>query len=113
MEAHFAEQGGSHSASADVNISGDGQIYGGGALDGKIFGHKEGAYAVTVSSTAESFLCTGLFDHAPGSVKSEVTSLHCTNGASGTAVLATNRSGNGQTMTVTLTDGTGGYVLFR
>ena len=56
--------------------------------------------------------CTGLFRHAPGTVASESTSVHCVDGAHGTAVLVRNRSGNGSTLTMTLTNGTGGYVIF-
>lgn len=116
IEAHMREQGnhadhsGGASAAADVNISGNGMIYGGSALNGRIFGHTEGAYAVTVAGG--SLACTGLFRHAPGTVRSESASIHCTDGASGTAVLVRNKSGNGSTLTVNLTNGTGGYVLF-
>ena len=106
------EGGGESTASQDVNVSGNGTIYGGGAVQGRIFGHKEGAYAVSITGTADRLTCTGLFKHPPGVVKSEVASLHCTNGAAGNAVLTNNRGGNGQTMTFTLTNGTGGYVLF-
>ncbi|MGR3313979.1 SH3 domain-containing protein [Roseovarius indicus] len=115
--AHMREHG-SHadhsapaaSAAADVNISGNGTIYGGSALNGRIFGHKEGAYALAISGG--DLTCTGLFRHAPGTVRSESSGVHCINGASGTAVLVRNRSGNGYTLTLTLTNGTGGYVLF-
>jgi len=97
-------------ASTDVNISGSGTIYGGDSLTGQTFGHKEGAYALTVSGGGN--LCTGLFRHAPGTVGSEATSVHCTDGAHGSAVLVRSRSGNGNTLTMTLTNGVGGYVLF-
>ncbi|GLT08368.1 SH3 domain-containing protein [Sulfitobacter porphyrae] len=117
VEAHMREQGnhadhsgGGSSGSANVSISGSGTIYGGGALNGAIFGHKEGAYALTM--TGGGLTCTGLFRHAPGTVRSESTSVHCTNGASGTAVLVRNRSGSGYTLSFTLTNGTGGYVIF-
>lgn len=97
-------------AAANINVSGTGTIYGGASLRGRIFGHKEGAYALTVSG--DGLTCTGLFRHAPGSVGSESTSVHCVDGAHGLAVLARNRGGNGNTLTMTLTNGTGGYVLF-
>ena len=117
VEAHMREQGnhadhssGGAAAAADVNISGNGMIYGGAALNGQIFGHREGAYAITL--TGGGLTCTGLFHHAPGTVRSESTSVHCTDGANGTAVLVQNKSGHGYTLTVTLTNGTGGYVIF-
>lgn len=116
VEAHMREQGnhadhsGGGLTAADVNVSGNGTIYGGSALNGRIFGQKEGAYALTVSGSG--LTCTGLFRHAPGTVRSESASVHCTDGASGTAVLVRNNSGNGSTLTMTLTNGTGGYVLF-
>lgn len=116
VERHMREQGnhadhsGGGSSSAEVRISGRGTIYGGDALTGNIFGHKEGAYALTVSGGGMT--CTGLFRHAPGVVQSETTSVHCIDGAHGTAVLVRNRSGRGSTLTLTLTNGTGGYVLF-
>lgn len=97
-------------ATSDVNISGSGTIYGGAALTGRIFGHKEGAYALTVSGGG--LVCTGLFRHAPGTVGSESSTVHCIDGAHGSAVLVRNRSGNGSTLTLSLTNGTGGYVIF-
>ncbi|MBN9888971.1 SH3 domain-containing protein [Salipiger abyssi] len=105
--------GADHSGGAsttDVNVSGSGTIYGGASLNGRIFGHKEGAYALTVSG--DGLTCTGLLRHAPGTVGSESTNVHCVGGAHGLAVLVRNRSGNGSTLTITLTNGTGGYVLF-
>lgn len=102
--------GSSASVAADVNTSGNGVIYGGGATNGRIFGHKEGAYALTVSG--DGMTCTGLLQHAPGGVRSQTSSIHCTNGASGSGVLVTNRSGKGHTLTFTLTHGSGGYVIF-
>ncbi|EAQ03489.1 hypothetical protein OB2597_02677 [Pseudooceanicola batsensis HTCC2597] len=104
-----ADHGGGAPAS-DINISGSGTIYGGTSLTGRIFGHREGAYALTV--TGDGVTCTGLFRHAPGTVGSESTTVHCIGGAHGTAVLVRNRNGRGHTLTMTLTNGTGGYVLF-
>ncbi len=98
--------------SQKVNLSGTGTFYGGDALRGTITGHREGAYALAFQSTQGSLLCTALIKHVPGTVKSEAAAVHCTNGAAGTAVLARNRSGNGLTMSFTLNDGEGGYVLF-
>lgn len=98
--------------SQNVNLSGTGTFYGGDALRGTITGHREGAYALAFQSVQGSLLCTALIKHVPGTVKSEAAAVHCTNGAAGTAVLARNRSGNGLTMSFTLNDGEGGYVLF-
>lgn len=106
-----ANHSGGGSANANVNIRGNGTIYGGGATNGSIVGHKEGAYALVIS--ADRLVCTGLLKHAPGVVRTEAASVHCSNGANGTGVLAANRNGRGHTMTFTLTDGTGGYVLFN
>lgn len=117
VEAQMREQGFglgdgklSIGMSSDVNISGAGTIYGGGALTGRIFGHKEGAYALALSGGG--LTCTGLVRHEPGSVRSETLPVHCVDGASGSAVLVRNRSGNGYTLSITLTNGTGGYVIF-
>lgn len=97
-------------ATSDVSLSGSGTIYGGAALNGRIFGHAEGAYALTVSG--DGLTCTGLLQHAPGVVGSETTTVHCVDGSHGTALLVRNRNGRGSTLTMTLTNGTGGYVLF-
>ena len=117
IEAHRREQGiaiGQGDASiamqSGVNLSGNGTIYGGGGLTGRIFGHKEGAYALALAGGG--LTCTGLVRHAPGTVRSETLPVHCINGASGSAVLVRNRSGKGYTLSVTLTNGTGGYVIF-
>lgn len=104
-----ADHGGG-AAATSVNISGSGTVYGGASLNGRIFGHKEGAYALAVSG--DGLACTGLFRHAPGTVASETTTVHCVDGAHGTAVLVLGRGGNRSTLTMTLTNGTGGYVLF-
>ncbi|ETA53813.1 SH3 domain-containing protein [Ponticoccus alexandrii] len=116
VEAHMREQGnhadhsaGNAPASGNVTLSGNGTIYGGSALKGSIFGHKEGAYALAITGGVN---CTGLLRHAPGTVRSEAVTVHCTDGASGLATLVRNRSGNGSTLTMTLTNGTGGYVMF-
>lgn len=106
-EARAPSTGG---GSRDVRLRGSGTIYGGEAMSGSIFGHAEGAYALTISSG--KLVCTGLLKHRPSSVRSEATQIHCTTGASGVATLARNRSGNGMTVAFTLDDGTGGYVLF-
>ncbi len=99
--------------SANVNLSGQGTFYGGDTVKGSIVGHREGAYALIVQAGGGSPLCTGLIKHVPGSVASEAVSVHCTDGAHGTAVLARNRSGHGLTMAFTLSDRSGGYVLFQ
>ena len=97
-------------ASANVDLRGTGTIYGGAALTGQVTGHAEGAYALVVSG--EGLYCTALLQHTPGSVGSETTTAHCADGAGGSAVFASNRSGNGFTMTLTLSNGVGGYVIF-
>lgn len=99
--------------SADVNLTGTGAFYGGDNLNGRITGHREGAYAVIINSVAGSPVCTGLIRHAPGTVRTEAVNLHCTDGASGTGVLATNRSGQGFTFPFTFRGGGGGYVTFN
>ncbi len=115
VEAYMREQAGSDfhegggSASANVDISGNGTIVGGPSLRGRIFGHDEGRYALSMSGSG--LTCTGIVRHAPGSVGSEATNVHCTNGAHGTAVIARTRSG-GVLVTFNLSDGAGGYVSF-
>lgn len=112
MGGDHATGGGQAPASADVNVTGSGQIYGGGMTEGRIFGHREGAYTVTISAPHDGLMCTGLYAHAPGTVRSQMTTLHCTNGASGPASLVLNRNGRGSTLTFSLSDHSGGYVLF-
>ncbi len=118
VERYMREQGGAANhggggrASTDVNMNGAGYITGGGRTEGRIFGHSEGHYAVVVTSAADSLTCTGTLAHAPGVVRSETASLHCTNGAAGTALLVTSRNGNHHTLTFNLNDGVGGLVQF-
>lgn len=47
---------------ATTDVSGSGTMHGDASLIGRIFGHKEGAYALTVSG--DGLTCTGLFRHA-------------------------------------------------
>ncbi len=93
----------------DVNVSGTGQIIGGGTLTGRIFGHREGHYAL--SMTGHKLTCTGSLEHAPDNAESETTTLHCTNGEQGTAIITKKK--DGQLLTFNLGDGTGGYINFR
>lgn len=109
VESFMREQGGSASAGgggSNLNVSGSGTIYGGSALRGSIIGHREGHYALIL--TGDGMTCTGVIRHAPGTVGSEASSIHCTNGAHGTAVLAK----NGRVLSFNLSNGTGGYVTF-
>jgi hypothetical protein len=110
VERYMREQGSSASAggsaSGNANISGNGTIYGGGPLSASIIGHREGHYALVM--TGDGMTCTGVVRHAPGTVGSEAISIHCTNGAHGTAVLAK----NGRLLSFNLLNGTGGYATF-
>lgn len=101
-------EGGGGQASGTVNMSGTGTIIGGGVLTGNVSGHREGHYAL--SMIGNGLTCTGLVKHAPGTVGSESTNIHCSNGAHGLAVIAT-RS-NGTLLTFNLSDGTGGFINF-
>lgn len=117
VERYMREQGGGGNVEGgggnrDVNLQGDGLFHGAGRASGKIFGHREGAYAIIVSSLDGGPTCTGSLAHAPGDVRSEMTSMHCTNGVSGMGTLVRNRSGGHYTLTFTLTDGETGYVTF-
>jgi uncharacterized protein YraI len=113
VEGHMREtagsdfhEGGAPDAESDVSISGTGTIIGGGLLTGSVIGHREGHHALVM--TGDGMTCTGALKHAPGSVGSEMTSIHCTNGGHGTAILGQ----NGQLLTFNLLDGTGGWVKF-
>ena len=117
VEAHFRENnagdhfGGSAVGATDIDLRGTGTFYGGNAVTGRVFGHREGHYALTLTSGRT--LCSGVVQHAPDTVRSQASAIHCTDGADGTAVLAANRSGRGHTLTFTLDRGGGGYVLFN
>ncbi|MAC81793.1 MAG: SH3 domain-containing protein [Rhodobacteraceae bacterium] len=112
VDGYTREQAGSdnHSAgapSADVRMSGSGLISNDqSVVTGSINGHAEGHYALVL--VGEGATCTGLLEHAPGSVGSEATSIHCTNGAHGSAILGQ----NGGLLTFSLTNGTAGFVKF-
>ncbi|WP_375690420.1 SH3 domain-containing protein [Pseudooceanicola sp. LIPI14-2-Ac024] len=99
-------------AGGNVNLRGVGVIYGGGQTSGQVIGHREGHYAVIITAPKEGLTCTAKVDHAPGTVRSEALSIHCSNGVSGFGSLTQNRGGNHYTLAFTLTDGSGGYVLF-
>ena len=87
-------------------VSGGGNIVDDGALTGSIFGHSEGRYAFSMNG--DGLVCTGQFRHAPGSVSGEATSIHCTNGTNGTAILGQ----NGRLLTFNLSGGKGGLIKF-
>jgi hypothetical protein len=120
VDAYVREQGGTSasnnqggsSSGANVNLQGSGTLYGGSRLTGSVIGHSEGHYAVVVTSTDPSFVCTGVIQHTPGTVGSEMSTLHCTDGASGVGTLARNRSGSGYTFPFTLGSGNNGYLIF-
>lgn len=109
---HLREQAGSDfheggsAASTDVNISGTGTLVGGGVLTASVFGHSEGHYALTIVGGGTT--CTGALRHAPGTVGSEMSGIHCSNGGHGTAILGQ----YGKLLTFNLTDGTAGLVSF-
>jgi hypothetical protein len=112
VDGYMREQAGSdnHSygtAAADVNLSGTGFITNDRSpVSGSIRGHKEGHYVLVL--VGDSATCTGAISHAPGSVGSQATSIHCTNGAHGSAIL----NQNGTLLTFNLTNGTAGFVRF-
>jgi hypothetical protein len=111
VERYMREQGGPVSAeggaSGNANVSGIGSIIGGGTLTASIIGHREGHYALVM--TGDGMTCSGVIKHAPGPVGSETSSIHCTNGSHGTAVLGK----SGKLLTFNLFDGTGGFATFR
>lgn len=119
VESYMREQGGnaSHSASGtggggDVDLRGTGSIIGGGATSGHVFGHKEGHYAIVVTATGENMTCSGVLQHQPGTVRSETTRIQCNGGASGSGTIILSRSGTKHTFTFSLSNGTGGFVIF-
>lgn len=112
VDGYTREQAGSdnHSgggSSTDVRISGTGLITNDrSVVTGSVSGHREGHYVVVLVGGGAT--CTGSLDHAPGTVGSEATSIHCTNGAHGSAILGQ----NGNLLTFSLTNGTAGFVKF-
>ncbi|MDK3075774.1 SH3 domain-containing protein [Sedimentitalea sp. JM2-8] len=101
----FHEGGGG--VSADVNIAGTGTITNNGSVvTASIRGHQEGHYVLTM--LGDGTTCTGAIKHAPGTVGSETTSIHCTNGANGSAILGQ----NGGLLTFNLNNGIAGFVKF-
>lgn len=98
---------GGASASADVNIAGTGTITNDGSrVTGSIKGHSEGHYVLIL--IGDGTTCTGKIKHAPGTVGGETTSIHCTNGAHGSAIL----NSAGSLLTFSMTNGTAGFVKF-
>lgn len=114
VERYMREQGGTLAGSggADIDMSGSGAIIGGGMTKGRVFGHSEGHYAIVVTSTDDGLTCTGALQHAPGSVRSEATNIHCNGGVNGFGSLVRSKSGSKYTFTFNLTNGTGGYVIY-
>ena len=76
-------------------------------MTASIRGHKEGHYVLVI--IGDGATCTGTIKHVPGTVGSESTSIHCTNGAHGSAILGQ----NGGLLTFNLTNGTAGFVKFN
>lgn len=112
VERHNRESGASDAASspatADVNVEGSGTIIGGMRLKGSVIGHREGHYAMVISG--EGLVCTAALKHAPGSVGSEVSSIHCTDGTHGVVTVSPQKKGS--LARFNMTDGTSGWVIF-
>lgn len=111
VDGYMREQAGSGSHSGgsatNVSISGTGMISNDRSLvTGSIKGHQEGHYVVVLVGGGAT--CTGALGQAPGAVGSESTSIHCTNGAHGSAIL----NDSGTLLTFSLTNGIAGFVKF-
>ncbi|WP_347309948.1 SH3 domain-containing protein [Defluviimonas sp. SAOS-178_SWC] len=106
---HMREQSGSTAegggGGAPLKMSGLGRVTQGGLLSGRITSGNGRSYALILTAVQDGFTCTGSFDEAPGSRSSMSTIIHCTNGASGTAIL------HDQVLTFSA-GGKGGYVHF-
>ena len=78
----------SESNGGPFKMTGQGTVTLGGPLMGKISSKNGRSYALVLSAITDGFTCTGSFDERPGSSdKSMSTTIHCTNGDSGSAIL--------------------------
>jgi hypothetical protein len=100
-------------ASAEVDLNGIGMIIKGGPTEGRLFRGEHGKYALIVNAKKDGFVCTGLMKDPPGTKKTMAMSITCTNGARGNASIIQSRSGTKYSVTFTLNEGNGGYVLLQ
>lgn len=112
VERYLREQGGgsaSASSGGTVALSGSGTIIGGAQLTGSIIGRGGRSYALLMAGG--SLTCTAALQHAPGTVASELASLHCSNGAHGLVTVKGHRAG--YIANFSLTQGDHGWVIFE
>ncbi len=114
IESYMRENGGNGNASdassgETVALKGTGTIIGGARLSGSIIGKGIGNYALLM--TGEGLVCTAGLQHAPGTVASELASLHCSNGAHG--VVTVKEHSSGYIANFSLTQGDSGWVIFE
>ncbi len=106
VTGYLREQGGSTAEGGGaVNMQGSGLVTKGGPLLGRITSKNGRSYALILTAPQDGFTCTGSFDEAPGGSGSMSTSIYCTNGDSGSAILKDN-------LLTFSAGGKGGYVRF-
>ncbi len=105
---YLREQGGStaEGGGGSFSMSGVGNVTLGGPLIGQITSKNGRSYALILNATTDGFVCTGSFDEMPGSRSSMSTTIHCTNGATGSAILK-------DSLLTFSAGGKGGLVRFR
>lgn len=111
VERYLREQGGTASASSGgaVALSGSGTVIGGAQLKGSIIGKGSSNYALLIAG--DGLTCTAALQHAPGTVASELASLHCSNGAHG--LVTVKGHSVGYIANFNLTQGDHGWILFE
>lgn len=105
---HMREQEGSmdEGGGGRTSMHGTGTVTLGGRLVGDIVSKNGRSYALILTAREDGFTCTGSFKEAPGSRSSMSTTIHCTNGSTGSAIL------KGKLLTFSA-GGKGGLVRFR
>jgi len=109
VDGYMREQSASDNHSdtdGSMSLRGTGSVTGGGRTTGTISSRNGSSYAVVISAAQDGYTCTGSFPDRPGSSDSMSTKINCTDGASGSAILTSNK--NGYMLTFSATGGSGG-----
>ena len=93
------------------DMRGHGTVTLGGPTSGEITSRNGRTFALIITAVRDGFTCTGSFDKKPGK-DSMSTPIHCTDGATGLAIMSGTNS-NGHMLTFNTSAGAGGFVQFR
>jgi len=103
---HGYDRGGYESNNSHgYDMRGYGSVTKGGPLNGRITSKNGHSYSLILKAPEDGFTCTGSFPERPDSRDSMSTTIHCTDGSRGSAIL----KGNLLTFSA---GGKGGYVKF-